>query len=69
MLTQDFSEKRYSSAFAFGLIEAGFTPGDRLMLYCDQTHSAESLVSQMGAIKAGVSIVTLEEKDDAEALG
>ena len=27
--------QRYSSAFAFGLIEAGFAPGDKLMLYCD----------------------------------
>ena len=57
----------YSSAFAFGLLEAGFTPGDRLMLYCDQTFSAESLVTQMGAIKAGVAVVTFDEKDDCEA--
>jgi len=37
------------------------------MLYCDQTNSAEALVSQMGAIKAGVSVVTFDEKDDCEA--
>ena len=60
--------QRYSSAFAFGLLEAGFTPGDRLVLYCDQTYSTESLVSQMGAIKAGVTIVTFDEKDNADAL-
>lgn len=58
---------RYSSAFAFGLLEAGFTPGDRLLLYIDQTYSTESLVSQMGAIKAGVSVVTFDEKDSGEA--
>ena len=52
---------------AFGLIEAGFTPGDKLMLYADQTFSAESLVTQMGAIKAGVSVVTFDEKDDCDA--
>ena len=28
----------------------------------------ESLVSQMGAIKAGVSIVSFDEKDSADAL-
>ena len=52
---------------AFGLIEAGFTPGDRLMLYADQTFSAESLVTQMGAVKAGVSVVSFDEKDDCDA--
>lgn len=59
--------QRYSSAFAFGLIEAGFVPGDKLVLYCDQTNSAESLVTQLGSIKAGVSVVTFEEKDNIEA--
>ena len=49
---------RYSSAFAFGLIEAGFEQGDKLVMYVDQTSSAESLVLQMGAIKAGVSLVS-----------
>ena len=38
------------------------------MLYCDQTNSAESLVTQMGSIKAGVSVVTFDEKDSCEAL-
>ena len=38
------------------------------MLYCDQTNTAESIVSQMGAIKAGVAIVTFDERDDCEAL-
>jgi len=50
------------------LLEAGFTKGDRLMLYVDQTASAESLTTQMGAIKAGVTVVTFDEKDDVDAL-
>ena len=49
-------------------MEAGFAPGDKLVLYCDQTYSAESLVSQMGAIKAGVAVVSFDEKDSSEAL-
>lgn len=49
------------------MIEAGFTPGDKLVLYADQTCSAESVVTQMGAIKAGVSVVTFDEKEDVDA--
>ena len=49
-------------------MEAGFTPGDSLVLYSDQTYSAESLVTQMGAIKAGVSVVSFDEKDSEEVL-
>jgi len=59
---------RYSSAFAFGLVEGGFSPGDKLMLWIDQSSSAEVLVAQMGAAKAGVSIVTFDEKNDCDAL-
>ena len=39
-----------------------------MVLYCDQTNSAESLVTQMGSIKAGVSVVTFDEKENEEAL-
>jgi hypothetical protein len=35
---------RYSSAFAFGLVEAGFQQGDKIVMYVDQQSSAESLV-------------------------
>ena len=56
--------QRHSSAFAHGLLEAGFTQGDKLVVFVDQTSSAESLVGQMGAIKAGVSVVTFDEKDN-----
>lgn len=59
---------KYSSAFAFGLLEAGFKPGDQLVLYVDQASSAETAVTQMGAIKAGVTVVTFDEKDSADAL-
>ena len=49
-------------------MEAGFNQGDKIVLYVDQTTSAESLVAQMGAIKAGVSIVTFDEKENQDAL-
>ena len=39
------------------------------MLYVDQTFTAESLVTQLGSIKAGVSVVTFDEKDNSEAFG
>ena len=59
---------RYSSAFAFGLVEGGYTPGDKLVIWLDQSNSAEILVAQMGAAKAGVTVVTFSEKDDKDAL-
>ena len=37
-------------------------------MYIDQTSAAESLVTQMGAIKAGVRLVSFAEKDDPNAL-
>ena len=36
---------RYSSAFAFGLVESGFESGDKILLWMDQTNSAEVLVA------------------------
>ncbi len=59
---------RYSSAFAFGLVESGFAPGDKVFLWVDQNNSAEVLVATMGAAKAGVTVVTHNEKDDIDAL-
>ena len=53
---------------AFGLVEAGFEYGDRIVSFIDQTSSAESLVLQMGAAKAGVTVVSFYEKDSLEAL-
>lgn len=59
---------KYSSAFAFGLVEGGYKPGDKLVLWIDQSNSAEVLAAQMGAAKAGVSVVTFNEKDECDAL-
>jgi len=59
---------RYSSAFAFGLVESGYKPGDKIMIYMDQDNSAEILVAQMGAAKAGVSCVVFKEKESVDAL-
>ena len=59
---------RYSSAFAFGLVESGFQPGDKLLLWVDQNDSAEVLISSMGASKAGVTVVTFSEKDSEDSL-
>jgi len=36
---------RYSSAFAFGLVESGYVEGDKLALWVDQRDSAEILVA------------------------
>lgn len=58
---------RNSSAFAYGLVEAGFSVGDKLLLWVDQENSAEILVAQMGAAKAGVTVVTFTEKDNQDA--
>lgn len=59
---------RYSSAFAYGLVESGYSSGDKLLLWMDQENSAEVLVSTMGASKAGVTVVTFSEKEDCDAL-
>ncbi|CDW74005.1 amp-binding protein [Stylonychia lemnae] len=56
---------RYSSAFAFGLLESGYQRGDKLVLWADQTNSAELL---LGALKAGVAVVVFDEKDSQDAL-
>jgi len=59
---------RYSSAFAFGLMEAGFARGDSLVLWIDRANNAECIVSQMGAAKAGVTCVSFDERDSQDAL-
>ena len=59
---------RYSSAFAYGLVENGYSPGDKLILWMDQNNSAEVLVSTMGASKAGVTVVTFSEKENVDSL-
>lgn len=37
-------------------------------MWVDQTNAAEVLVAQMGAIKAGVTVVTFDEKESIDAL-
>ena len=37
-------------------------------MYIDASSGAESLVLQMGALKAGVSLVAFHEKDSRDAL-
>ena len=49
-------------------MEAGFNRGDKLVVCVDQDSSAESLVAQFGAIKAGVTVVCVNEKDSKDAL-
>jgi hypothetical protein len=59
----------HTAAFAYGLVERGFVPGDKLMLWIDAEHSAEVAVAQIGALKAGVSITTVDAKDDMHHVG
>lgn len=56
----------YSSAFAYGLVEQGYKPGDKLLLWIDQENSAEIATAQVGAMKAGCSIVTVDSHDDID---
>lgn len=59
----------YSTAFSYGLVEQGFEPGDKLMLWVDTENSAEIAVAQVGALKHGVSIVTVDHKDEVHHVG
>ena len=59
---------RYSSAFAYGLVESGYSVGDKLLLWVSQEDSAEVLCAQMGAAKAGVTCVVFSEKEECDAL-
>lgn len=49
-------------------MQAGYSRGDKFVLYADESSSAEQLVAQMGAIKAGVSVVTFSDKENVDAL-
>jgi acyl-CoA synthetase (AMP-forming)/AMP-acid ligase II len=59
---------KYSSAFAFGLMEAGFVRGDSLVLWVNKASNAECIVSQIGAAKAGVTCVSFDERHSQDAL-
>ncbi|CAI2374061.1 unnamed protein product [Moneuplotes crassus] len=60
---------QHSAAFAYGLVERGYTPGDKLLLWVDEENAAEVAVAHLGAIKAGVSIVAVGQNDDAHHIG
>lgn len=60
---------QHSAAFAYGLVERGYTPGDKLLLWVDEEHAAEVAVAQLGAIKAGVSIVAVGQNDEIHHIG
>ena len=60
---------QHTAAFAYGLVERGYTPGDKLMLWVDDEHSAEVAVAQIGALKAGVSIISVDSKDSINHIG
>lgn len=59
----------YSTAFAYGLVEQGFKPGDKVMLWIDAESSAEAACAQVGALKTGVSVVTVDHKDEIHHVG
>ena len=60
---------QHTAAFAYGLVERGFAPGDKLLLWVDAEHSAEVAVAQIGAVKAGVTVVAVDAKDEMHHVG
>lgn len=60
----------HSNAFAYGLVELGYKPGDKLGLWLDKSQTSEIIASQLGALKAGVIIspFSVEKAGDLEAL-
>jgi len=51
----------HSNAFACGLIEQGFTSGDKLATWFDRHHVSETVVTQLGALKAGVVLCPVQD--------
>lgn len=63
---------RHSNAFAYGLVEQGWKSGDRLLLWIGNNHTSEICAAQIGAAKAGVTIVaasTGSEQDIEKLIG
>ena len=52
----------HSTAFAYGLQELGFNSGDRLVTWFDRPHCQETVVAQMGALKTGVVLSTVQDE-------
>ncbi len=46
----------YTTAFAKHLIELGFKHGNKIYIWSDINHTAETICSSLGALKAGISI-------------
>lgn len=42
---------------SYGLVELGYKPGDRLGLWLEKSFTSETVATQLGALKAGVSLV------------
>jgi acyl-CoA synthetase (AMP-forming)/AMP-acid ligase II len=42
-------------------MEAGFTRGDNLVIWTDRSNAGETIITQLGAAKAGVAVVSFDE--------
>ena len=49
----------HSNAFAYGLAELGYKPGDRLGLWLEKAYTSETVAAQLGALKAGVALTPI----------
>jgi len=49
----------HSNAFAYGLVELGYKPGDRLLVWVEKNNNSEIVGAQIGAGKAGVTLCPL----------
>lgn len=59
---------RHSSAFAYGLLEAGFVRGDSIVMWIQRDNNAECLAAQIGANKAGVQCVYFDNNNAGDQL-
>ena len=62
--------KYHSNAFAYGLAELGYKPGDRLGMWLEKSYTSETVAAQLGALKAGVAITpfSVEKVNELESL-
>ncbi|KAL4467248.1 hypothetical protein ABPG72_010055 [Tetrahymena utriculariae] len=49
----------HTNAFAYGLTELGWKAGDKLLLWVEKNHTSEITTAQVGAAKAGVTLVPI----------
>lgn len=50
----------YTTAFAKHLVEMGYVPGQKLLVWSDVNHSAEIICATIGAWKAGLTVLNSE---------